>query len=274
MEGEGGIFHEKILAVFLVLALLLTGCSETVDDSVLRADAEVLLSTFLEKDYDTCRGIVRRGISDANLQGIFDDICRELEGLGTYEMSAVAWNRKMSEGHDVTSVQYLVESEVGKFYLSVAREENVPGLAGFQFSEAAADAESVTPAGPAHWAFIAVGGAVIGFVIWMIVDCTRRRMKRKWLWMPLILLGTLILTLTMGQGGMNFRFQIGLYLGITNLITFARGGYRVMLYLPLGAIVYFAKRKVLTAQGEEEDHAEGEEEASAAAGDAAADAAG
>lgn len=240
---------KKTIAILLLLALLLTGCAaeQELDDTAIRADAQLLLESFASRDYELCRAVVRQEVSDADLQGIFDAICGELEELGAYEMTKVSWNRKEIDGYDVITVQYLIEAEHEKFYLAAAQEPGQSGLIGFQVSEAAPDAEPVADRGPAHWAIIAFGGVVVGFVVWMIVDCARRKMKRKWLWLPLILLGTLVLTLTMRGGHVSLNFTIGLSLGVTNLTTYARGGFKLMLYVPVGAIVYFFKRKELTA---------------------------
>lgn len=257
----------RIFTLLLVLVLVLAGCSEAIDDSAIRADAQVLLESFVANDYDTCRAILDDSVSDAELEGIFGAIHAELADLGGYEMTAVAWNRKISDGQDVTAIQYLIEAEGGKYYLDVSKLAGQEALAGFQISAAAQDAEPTSPTGPAHWVFTAIGAAVMIFVIWMIVDCARRQMKRKWLWLPLILLATVILTLTMRSGNVSFNFNIGLYLGMTNLTTFARGGFKLMIYVPLGAIVYFFKRKDLTIQPApevlpaEEVYAEGEEKA-------------
>ena len=240
----------RFFAVLLVLVLVLAGCSEAIDDSEIRADAVVLLESFVDNDYDACRAILDESVSDSDLQGIFEPIHTALAELGAYEMTAVNWKRQGSGDQDVTAIQYLIESGSGKYYLSVSKLAGREGLAGFQVEQAAEDAEPTTPIGPVHWVFTGIGVAVFGFVIWMVVDCARRKMKRKWLWLPLILLGMVILTFTMQDGGFSFRFNIGLYLGITELTTFAAGGFRAKLYVPLAAIVYFLKRKQLTI-GEE-----------------------
>lgn len=240
---------KKFLAVFLVLALLLSGCggeTKTFDDTAFRAEADVLLGTFQDRDYETCRMIVREEISDEDLTGIFEAICGVLDDFGAYEMTLVAWNQRTTGDQELTAVQYLVEAENDRFYLDLTMETDVPGIAGFRVTEIKEGTEPSMPMGPANWAIVLVGGATVGFVIWMLVDCARRKMKRKWLWMPLILLGTLILTLTMGQSGLKFGFRVGLFLGMSNLTTFVRGGFQLMVYIPLGAIVYFFKRKELT----------------------------
>ena len=161
-------------------------------------------------------------------------------------MTAVAWRRTTSDGEEVTTIQYLVSGEGGKFYLDVAKLTGTEGLSGFQITEAEADAEATTPSGLIHRVFSAVGFLTMIFALWMAVDCARRKMKFKWLWLPLIVLGMTMFSLTMGDGGMSWRFNVGVYLGMTNLKTFVAGGFRATVYVPIVAIVYFFKRKDLT----------------------------
>lgn len=240
----------KFLALLLVLVLMLAGCSEVFDDSAIRADAEVLLTAFINDDYDACRAVVNAYVADEDLQAIFPSIAEVMKELGAYEMTAVGWNKKVSDGESLKSVQYLITGEAGKYYLYVSTVDGQEGIAGFQISAAEEDAAPTTPAGPVHYVFTAVGFAVLGFVAWMVIDCALRKMKRKWLWIILILMGCLLLTFTMQDGSVNFKFNIGLYLGVTSLTTFAAGGFKVQLYIPVAAIVYFFKRKELTAKEE------------------------
>lgn len=241
----------RFFALLLVIVLMLAGCGEDVfDDTALRADAEVLMAAFLNDDYDGCFAVVENAVSDGELRQIFPAIVEELRDLGEYEMTAVGWNRKITGDRDQKSVNYLVSGEGGKYYLSVTKVEGIEGLAGFQISAAEADAEPTRQAGPVNWIVTIIGFAVLGFVIWMVVDCVRRKMKRKWLWIPLVLLGSVVLTLALRDGGMNFRYNIGLYLGVSSLVNYQAGGFMLKLYIPLGAIVYFMKRKQLTAAEE------------------------
>ena len=247
---------KKFLVVILVLALLLTGCSglsEAIDDASIRPQAQALLDSFITGDLAGCRALLDENVSDEQLEAYFSAIHLELKDLGPYEMTAVSWDRQITEEADMTSIRYLIEAENMKIYLAVSTLAGSEGLSGFRLEDAGADAEPTGPMGPAHWIFLAVGIAVFGFIVWMFVDCARRKMKRKWLWLPLILLGALVLTLGSKNGSINFNFRIGLYLGLTNLTTFVRGGFRVMLYVPLGAIVYFFQRKALTIRTESEN---------------------
>ena len=182
---------KKLLAVFLVLALLLTGCSgvsEAIDDASIRPLAQALLDSFVADDLAGCRALLDENVSDEQLEAYFSAIHLELKDLGPYEMTAVSWNRNITDEEDLTSIRYLIEAENMKLYLMVSMFTGSDRLSGFKLEDAENTAEPTLPMGPVHWIFLAVGAAVLGFVIWMFVDCARRKMKRKWLWLPLILL--------------------------------------------------------------------------------------
>ena len=244
---------KKFVVLFLVMALLLTGCSEVTDDPAIRADAELLLNAFVAADLEVCRAVVSANVSDEDLQNVFEPVCAELAGLGAYEMTAVNWKRTVSNDSDVTVIRYLIQGEGGNFYMDVAKTAGVDGVSGFQFSAAAANAEPTTAMGTVHYIFAFLGAAVLAFTLWMAWDCFRRKVKRKWLWILLILLGMAMFTFTMRDGGVNFRFSVGLHLGMTKLDTFAAGGFRFTAYIPVAAIVYFFKRKSLTPKVEENE---------------------
>lgn len=244
----------RFVVLLLVLALMLAGCggAEVLDDSAVRGHADALMGAFLADDYDACRAIVAPSVADTDLQGIFPAITAELADLGAYEMTAVGWNKKLTGGQDQTTVQYLVSGEGGKYYLFATVIEGVEGLAGFQIAEAEADAEPTEPDGLIHRVVMAFGILILVFVAWMVIDCARRPMKRKWLWMLLIILGAVVLSLSFRDGGVSFRYQLGLYLGLTSLTTYPAGGFMVRLFVPVGAIVYFLKRKQLGVDKENE----------------------
>lgn len=240
---------KRFLAVLLVLVLVLAGCSglsEAIDDPDIRAQTEALLTAFVENDFDACRALVAQNVTDEQLREVLGPIHGVLADLGDYELTAEYRNRTVKDGTDVTTIRYLLSGGNGKYYLSVGKTAGVAGLSGFQLSEAAADTQPTAPAGAIHRVVTAIGYLTMIFILWMAVDCVRRKVKNKWLWLLAILLGTVLFQLTMNEGGFSWRFNVGLQLGLTNLATFIGGGFRLNVYAPIAAMVYFIKRKELT----------------------------
>lgn len=255
----------KLLALLLVLVLVLAGCGESIDDSAIRAEAAAVMDGMIAGDYEACRANISSRISDAELTEAFEQLSPNMARLGEYELNLVEWKRNISGDVDQTAIRYLVVTEQGNYQLDVTKIAGETGLVGFFISDAEEETvRAAEPAGVAHWIFLAAGLLGAAFVIWMIVDCARRKMKRKWLWILLSLLGTVLLTVSLESGSFKFQFNIGLYLGTTSLTTYMDGAWLAQIYVPVGALVYFFKRKSLTqteeANGEEKMEEETNEE--------------
>ncbi len=85
----------------------------------------------------------------------------------------------------------------------------------------------------------------IAFTVWMIVDCARRRIRKKPLWIILIIAGISI-TLSIGFES-NISFFIGLMMQFSRVkMDLSLPGMMIRFVIPVGAIVYFFMRKQLT----------------------------
>ena len=130
---------KRLLAVFLVLALLLTGCSgvsEAIDDASIRPLAQALLDSFVADDLAGCRALLDENVSDEQLEAYFSAIHLELKELGEYEMTAVSWDRNITDEEDLTSIRYLIEAENMKLYLMVSMFTGADRLSGFKLEDA------------------------------------------------------------------------------------------------------------------------------------------
>lgn len=236
----------RIIVLLLILALVLTGCTEMIDDSAVRPDAEKLVEAFVQGDYQTCRMYLNEYVSDEDLQQFFPAISAELADLGEYTMTVVNWEFHTKNGETTSGYRYQIDGEGGSYYLDLTVLDGTPGFAGCFVSLAEDAAAPQTTWGIVNWLFLAVGLVGLAFVIWMVVDCAKRKMKRKWLWILLILFLTILLTFTTNESSSNFRFNLGAFLGVTGITTYASGAFEVNVYIPIGALVYFFKRRALT----------------------------
>lgn len=255
----------RLLALLLAMVLVLAGCAESIDDSAIRAEAAAVMDGMIAGDYDVCRANISSRITDGELIEAFGQLSPNMARLGEYELKLVEWKRNVSNGVDQTAIRYLVTTEQGNYQLDVTKIAGETGLVGFFISDAQEETlRTAEPMGLTHWLFLAAGLAASAFVIWMVVDCARRKIKRKWLYILMILLATVLLTVSMENGSFNLRFNIGLYFGTTGLTTYTDGDFLAQIYVPVGALVYFFKRKTLTQTEEEygeEKMEEAEEEA-------------
>ncbi len=100
-----------------------------------------------------------------------------------------------------------------------------------------------------HYLMLALAIAIPLFVIYALVLCIRTPMpRRKWLWVLFILFGFMNLNLNWTSGQMSFwplYFQL---LGAGLLRNSMVGPWLLSVSLPLGAIVFLARRKQWLAQ--------------------------
>lgn len=139
------------------------------------------------------------------------------------------------------------------YILQIVLSSDTDGIAGFHFDVYAQTVTTGTlltmqGADGAQWVFLLIGLAEIGLIIGSVVDCARTKIKRKALWIVLILLGSVIWTLSAVQGKVSFNFNIGLLLSHTALIRYSTGGFMLRLYLPVGMVAYWIMRRKLRAE--------------------------
>ena len=168
--------------------------------------------------------------------------------METYEISLRHIQTTVQDGMKLTAIRYLVTAGSLRFHLEVTKVEGEPGLAGFHVSPAENAGPAEVSAGVMGWVFTGLGVAAWGFVLWMVVDCLRRKMKHKWLWLLTILLVWMVFSLSLFQGKASIHFNFGVLIGLSRLSVFADGSRALYLYLPLGAVSYFFTRKKLTIQ--------------------------
>lgn len=241
--------RKTICIVLALLTVLLAGCSLDLDDAEIRAETETVLDALIAGDYGQVRAGLSQRIGDAELKDAFAGMSREVAQIGAYEMSAIQWKRQVQNGEDWTAIRYLVTAGQTKFCIDVTKVAGEPGLAGFLLKQADAETALVKePMGPAHWLVLLLGIGAGVFAVWMVVDCVRRTMKRKWLWCLMILFVTGLLTITFGDGRFAMNVKAGLYYGLSSLAVYTARGVELRIYVPVGAVIYCCMRKKLTDQ--------------------------
>lgn len=244
-----------VLAAALVLSL--AGCTEIEieDDPEIRGAVEVFLDALVAEDGDAAYASVYSGIDRTQFDTAFAQMYASVEGITDYELEPIHYNYSNSNGVVTIQLTYRMTAEAGTFIVTASRTEGYEGLTGVHIAPEeqttlhhTGTLGNMEGATAAQWAVLLLGALVWVFVIWMVVDCCRRKVRMKVLWLLLIILGALVLTLTMSGGSVNLRFNLGLYLQLSALICYGDDSSQLALVLPLGAIVYCAMRKKLTKQ--------------------------
>ena len=146
------------------------------------------------------------------------------------------------------------------FVVETTSLSNVDRVAHFYI--APVPAQEVTPVeeasgevSPVELGFALISLLEVGFVIWALVDCSRHKISRKWLWVLAILLGNVMLLLTLNGSKLNLNLQLGLHLNAT-AFKLRDGGFYLSLMVPAGSIAYLIHRKHLLASASSKGFAE------------------
>ena len=97
----------------------------------------------------------------------------------------------------------------------------------------------------AQWGFLLLNVIAIGFTVFALVDCSRQKIKKKALWILLLLLGFISLGATISSTSFRLNFNVGWITAYSALIRYGSGTVMLRLMLPVGTIIYFAMRRSL-----------------------------
>ena len=199
-----------------------------IDDSKFLPSAAAMLDGLLEGDFDACRAVMTTQVDDASLAAAVEQMSGLLAEVDSYSLTPVGWNKKITNGTEMSMLRYEMHTEAGDYYVELVMVEGVDGLAGFHITPIEETAVTGTPgamegAGLLQWLVLIFGVVEYGFIIWMAVDCLRNKRKGRVGWVLLILLISSIFTVTISAGKLSFNFNVGIYLYLSALLKDSTG---------------------------------------------------
>lgn len=255
MKNTWRKFTLLILAAALVLILAGCGGIEIEDDPEIRGAVEEFLNALVAEDGDAAYSTVYSGIDRTEFDTAFAQMYAAVEGVTDYTLEPIHYNYSNQNGTVTIQLTYRMTAGERAFVVTASKTEGYEGLTGVHIAPEeqttlhhTGTLGNMEGANAVQWAVLVLGALIWVFVIWMVVDCCRRKMRLKALWLLLIILGALVLTVTVSGTGMNLRFNMGLYLQLSSLIRYGDGSSQLSLVVPLGAIIYCALRRKLTKQ--------------------------
>lgn len=228
-----------------VLLLTATGC-RAFDNEEVRARTEAMLTAILADDVDAAYACMAPSIERAPFDEGYEQVHTLIGGVETYELKAIYLQVSVNNGVKTTQVTYQLLTEETAYEIQAMIDERYAGLISFYVTPSSnAAGASIVGQHPLQLVFLAVAAVETAFVVWMTVDCARRRTKNKVLWLLIILFGMLSVTFTIAGGSMNMGANFGFLLSFTSLSM--NGGYYAgaRILLPIGAVVYAILRKRL-----------------------------
>ena len=247
----------RIVPVQLVLTLLLALCGcdprEAIEENpAIRQGVDTVLKSLMAEDADSCYGAFNSEVSREAFDSAFALMCDVLQGIESYELTRSGYNYYNRNGVVTIQQSYWMISGEQEFLVDAAIVEGAPGLKSFYITpkEQTTAYYTGTPghmkdAGILQWVVLSLGVASAIFILWMMVDCLRRKPRRMAVWLVAILLGAVVFRLSYSAGSINFRVNFGINLSLSSLIRYGNGSFALNLLIPVGAIVYLIKRKQL-----------------------------
>lgn len=253
---------KAICLLLVVLLVCLTGCSalrenitEAMDDPQLTQTTEAVLDCLIAGDTQGAWAYCADAGTKEEFETFYGQIKPLLEGIDSYTLEPYHVNVNVTNGITTKSLRYLLTSGETQLWVTATTEENVDTLVGLNIYMVTTETGTLSTAKDndvAQWVLLVIGMAEIALMLVVLVDCIRHKMKQKWLWILLILLGGVTLLLTATPQGTNVRFNFGLFLSsYTALLKYNTGGFTLRLLVPVGSIVYLCMRKSLLKKQEE-----------------------
>lgn len=243
----------RILTIFLcIFAVLcsLTSCGKEDAAANVRLEQKTcgMLDALLAADADTAYSYVKNAAAREEFMPVYDEMRRMLTGVTSYSLRKLGTNASGAE----YAVSFLVtaEAEDGERTYAVTAYEKtgVEGMSAFLLQR---NEDKIVPVGALtnmkgadalSFCALAFGGLSWIFVIVAAIDCGRNAKRNKGIMLFLILFGMATFSFTLSPAA-GFDLTHGYYAPYTALLRYPDGKTVLDLFLPVGAIGYFALRK-------------------------------
>lgn len=253
----------RLVAILMTVALLLSfaACNPAdiaEENAEVREMTEGMVDAILDND-PTAAYALFPSLTQAEFDSFFPAARQYFSGVESYTLTMIGVNVNVKNGVTQYTVVYRMETNTQPYEITASTVSNVEGFYGFHV---VSEEDSTTRftgtlttmkgANVAQWVLLVIGMATYAFVIWALVDCIRRKLKQKWLFILLILLGSVAFLFTVQSSGVNFNFNFLNILSYTALMVYQNppDALQLRIFVPAGAIVYLCLRHKWTIKDE------------------------
>lgn len=244
--------------LLLVLALTAAGCAvnvENFENETVRQQSEAMLDALVADDSKAAYLLVHNLCSESEFMPLFAQLREMLGDIDSYELKllSVYVNNTLINGEAGRMIRssYEVSSGSNRFIMDVALDEQI-GIVEFYLTPFEKTDYYVTGilgnmegASFLQWFFLLTNLAVLAVSAVALVDCARKTIRKKVLWILFLIFGFFTLGLTVSPSVFRINFNLGSFFAYSALIRYGSGKIVIRCMLPLGAICYYSKKRSL-----------------------------
>ena len=251
----------SVCVVILTVLMLCSGCGavlQELENAEVRQSTEEMLNALIANDFQTAYSLVSKICAEEDFKPTFTQMRELLGNADTYELKllSIYTNGTLTNGQKLRSVNstYEMTTNSGRVIVSVRMDDRI-GLSSFYLSPYektdyyfTGTLENMKDATGLQWCFLLLNVVAIGFTVFALVDCSRQKIKKKALWILVLLIGFVSVGATIAATSIRLNFNVGWITAYSALIRYGSGTVMLRLMLPVGTIVYFAMRRSLLKQ--------------------------
>ena len=251
----------SVCVVILTVLMLCSGCGavlQELENAEVRQSTEEMLNALIANDFQTAYSLVSKICAEEDFKPTFTQMREHLGNADTYELKllSIYTNGTLTNGQKIRSVNstYEMTTNSGRVIVSVRMDDRI-GLSSFYLSPYektdyyfTGTLENMKDATGLQWCFLLLNVVAIGFTVFALVDCSRQKIKKKALWILLLLIGFVSVGATIAATSIRLNFNVGWITAYSALIRYGSGTVMLRLMLPVGTIIYFAMRRSLLKQ--------------------------
>ena len=249
---------KSICVIILAILMLFAGCAAVLDkaeNKEIRQNTEVILDALIANDFQSAYSLFQDFCTEEEFRPTFSQMQEFLAGTDTYELKLLSINTyaSLSDGQSVhtTSSVYEMTTQDKQIIVSVRMVDQM-GLNAFYLTPYeltdyyyTGTLTHMQNATATQWVFLLLNVIAVGLAFYALLDCCRQNIQKKALWILLIILGFVSVGFTVSDTVLRFNFNIGWLTAYSAIIRYGSGTILLRLMLPLGAVIYFIKRRAL-----------------------------
>ena len=243
----------------LIICVLFSSCSKLIsafEDEKTRGYTDVVLEAIIDEDIDSAYSIFSDITTEDEFAPVFYEMKDLIKDVETYELKllSINTNTNISDGMSITETRsvYEMTTNDGKYIVEAKMSNLAPKLSAFHIAPYEETDYYYTgtighmkDTGVLQWIFLLSNLIVIGTMVFALIDCCRRKVKLKALWIIIIIIGIGAFNVTFGPSQLIFNLNFGWLTAYNALIRYGGGSSTVRLMFPLGSIAYFALRSLI-----------------------------